>query len=106
MINPTMSNNEFNRMSNFIYTNYGIKMPPIKKTMLESRLQKRLNTLSISSFKDYFDFVLSVNGQQSELINMIDVVTTNKTDFFREPGHFDFLTGQVLPEWIKKNGIR
>ena len=33
---------------------------------------------------------------------MIDEVTTNKTDFFREPAHFKFLVDKALPELIRR----
>ena len=101
--NPKMSTSEFNRLSSFIYDEYGIKLTPVKKTMLESRLQKRLTSLGMPSFKEYCDFLFSSHGQQQEVIQMIDLVTTNKTDFFREPAHFEFLTTQVLPEFTGNN---
>ncbi len=97
---------EFERLSRFIYQHCGIKMPPAKRTMLEARLQKRLRLLSIPSFAAYCDYLFSANGMEQELISMIDLVTTNKTDFFREPEHFAYLTGQVLPEWQTQTGGR
>jgi chemotaxis protein methyltransferase CheR len=97
----TMKTKEFERFSAFIYDKVGIKMPSAKKTMLEARLQKRLKTLAIDSFEAYSDFVFSAEGQRTELIHLIDVVTTNKTDFFREPSHFDYLTQTALPAIIK-----
>lgn len=99
MIPPlcTMSDREFEQFSRFIYDEAGIKMPPAKKTMLEARLQKRLKALDIHSFREYADFVFSDTGRDQELIHLIDVVTTNKTDFFREPHHFDFLVRQAIP---------
>ncbi len=103
LTNPKMSASDFNKLSNFIYDEYGIKLTPVKKTMLESRLQKRLTALQIDSYKEYCDLVFSTQGKQQELIHMIDLVTTNKTDFFREPAHFDFLTTQILPEFINSN---
>jgi chemotaxis protein methyltransferase CheR len=72
-------------------------MPPAKKTMLEARLQKRLKANSMGSFEEYGDFVFSHEGRQTELIHLIDVVTTNKTDFFREPAHFEYLVKTALP---------
>lgn len=98
-----LTDGEFNRLSHFIYTEYGIKMPPVKKTMLQSRLQKRLRELKINNFKDYVDFVFSREGQTNEVIHMIDVVSTNKTDFFREPVHFDFMNESVLPELVENS---
>lgn len=74
--------------------------------MLQSRLQKRLRELNIASFKDYVDYVFSKEGQDNEVIHMIDVVSTNKTDFFREPVHFDFLQHDVLPAFSEETHFR
>ncbi len=92
-----MTNSDFNRLSSYIYNNYGIKMPVGKKTMLQCRLQKRMRELKISSYKEYCDLVFSKQGQEDEIYQMIDVVSTNKTDFFREHAHFDFLKNTILP---------
>jgi chemotaxis protein methyltransferase CheR len=73
-------------------------MPAAKKIMLESRLQKRLRILDHKDYRSYLDYVFSVEGRKGELIEMIDAVTTNKTDFFREADHFDLLVRQILPE--------
>ncbi len=93
-----LSTSEFNKLSNFIFTEYGIKMPDVKKTMLQSRLQKRLRALNMTSFSEYVEFVFSKKGQTEEVIHMMDVVSTNKTDFFREPVHFDFIKNHIIPQ--------
>jgi len=95
-----MTAEDFKRLSSFIYGEYGIKMPEIKKTMLQSRLHKRLRELNMTTYKAYVEYLFSKEGQQSEVIHMIDMVSTNKTDFFREPVHFDFLHSEILPEII------
>ncbi|HAF28058.1 MAG TPA: chemotaxis protein CheR [Bacteroidales bacterium] len=100
-----MSDEDFNRLSDFVYKQSGIKMPPVKKIMLQSRLQKRLRELSITTFKEYTNYVFSPDGQKNEIIHMIDVVSTNKTDFYREPVHFDFLNSDVLPDFIGNNKL-
>jgi chemotaxis protein methyltransferase CheR len=94
-----LSSQDFTRLSHFIHTRYGIKMPPLKKTMLESRLQKRIAAHGFATCKAYCDYLFSQEGMAGELVHMIDVVTTNKTDFFREPAHFDFLTNRILPQY-------
>lgn len=96
----SMKERVFQRFSGFIYDSVGIKMPPAKKTMLEARLQKRLKALGMCSFEEYGDFVFSRQGHDSELVHLIDVVTTNKTDFFREPAHFDYLVRSALPSLL------
>lgn len=98
-----MSDKSFKLLSTFIYRELGIKMPPVKKIMLQSRLQKRLCTLKLNSFDEYTSLVFSKEGQAAELIHMIDLVTTNKTDFYREPAHFDILTNSVLNEIMSEN---
>lgn len=95
-----MSYRDFTRMSRLIYENCGIKMPDTKKTMLEARLGKRLRRLEMRSFGEYCDYLFSREGMERELVTMIDLVTTNKTDFFREPAHYDHLLLKVLPEWV------
>jgi chemotaxis protein methyltransferase CheR len=93
----TMKDREFQRLSTLIYAEAGIKMPPAKKTMLEARLQKRIKKIGQPSFEAYTDYLFSSEGRSAELIHLIDAVTTNKTDFFREPAHFEFLVKQAIP---------
>ncbi len=102
VLNEKLSEKEFKMLSRFIYDQCGIKMPPVKKTMLETRLRRRLRETNINSFDEYCDFLFSDKGIRNELIHMIDVVTTNKTDFFREPVQFEFLTQNVLPFLISE----
>lgn len=100
--NASLSNDDFNRLSKFIFEQIGIKMPPTKKVMLQGRLQKRLKELGIADFKTYIDYVFSNEGK-NEIIHMFDAVSTNKTDFFRESNHFDFMSNNVLPEFYSQN---
>lgn len=100
-----MSDREFKRFSSFIYDKVGITLPLAKKSMLEARLHKRLKSLQLSSFAEYAGYVFGNPDQGSELIHLIDAVTTNKTDFFREPGHFDFLVKNVVPEIMGRRSL-
>ena len=96
-----LSEVDFRRLALFIEGELGIRMPDTKRIMLESRLQKRLRRLGIANFGAYVDFVFSGKGGETELINMIDAVTTNKTDFFREADHFEYLTDTIVPAAAK-----
>jgi len=100
-----MSEKDFRRLSEFIYQECGIHLPPSKKTMVEGRLRKRLRTLGMTSFRQYCDYLFSPEGMATENIPMINVVTTNKTDFFREPEHFDHLVETVIPSLIQMYGL-
>ena len=97
-----LSDADFVKLSTFIYSNYGIKLPLSKKIMLQSRLSSRLKVNNMNSYADYTKFVLSGTAGEAEIINMIDLVSTNKTDFYREAMHFDFMREVVLPEYINR----
>jgi len=99
MAGITLKEAQFRKLSSFIESEVGIKMPPAKRIMLESRLQKRLRALSMDSFETYIDHVFQ--DDPGEIIHMIDVVTTNKTDFFREPDHFVYLKETLLPHHVE-----
>ncbi len=94
----SLSTREFLRLKNFIHGHCGIKITDSKKSMLEARLRKRLRSLALDSLSEYCDYLFSQKGMKEELTHMIDQVTTNKTDFFREPGHFDYLAKIALPQ--------
>jgi len=99
-----LSDAEFAKLGSLIYSTCGIKMPPHKKSMLESRLRRRLRSLNLTSFGGYCEFLFASGGMEQELTSLIDVVTTNKTDFYREAAHFDFLIERALPELINRFG--
>ncbi len=98
-----LSDKDFSRLSSYIERELGIKMPPTKRVMLESRLFRRLRLHNMTNFSAYVDWVFSDEGSRSELIHMIDAVTTNKTDFFREADHFDYLLNVLLPKWTPRS---
>jgi chemotaxis protein methyltransferase CheR len=96
----TLSPHDFARISSFIYEQCGIKMHDSKKIMVEARLRKRLKDLRMHSYDQYCDFLFSPKGNEEEITHMVDVITTNKTDFFREPRQFSFLSETALPQLI------
>jgi chemotaxis protein methyltransferase CheR len=90
---------DFCRFSELIQEKCGIHIPLSKKSMLEARLQKRLRCLVIPSFDAYGAYLFSQAGMHEELPHLIDVVTTNKSDFFREAAHFEFLAEKIVREF-------
>lgn len=93
----TITDKEFSQFQALIYEQAGIRLDTPKKTLLVSRLGKRIRELHLSSFQDYYDCVSGTGGEE-ELTRLLDLVSTNKTDFFREPIHFDFLREEILPQ--------
>jgi chemotaxis protein methyltransferase CheR len=106
VFDTVLSSRDFANLSRFILDQCGIKMPPSKKQMLEGRLRKRLRVLGFNSFERYLEYLFGPEGKEkAEFVYMIDEVTTNKTDFFRENQHFNFLTKVALPELIEQYGM-
>lgn len=91
---------DFRRLGDYIHAELGIKMPDTKRSMVESRLRKRLTALNISSYEEYCAYLFSPRGQKDERPFFFNQVTTNKTDFFRESGQFVFLEKKALPELL------
>jgi chemotaxis protein methyltransferase CheR len=94
-----MDHESFDRLSTYVTREYGIKLPLTKKSMLESRLNKMAKNLGMNSYTQFIDFIFSDEGKQTQLLHVVDLITTNKTDFFREEAHFHFLTGEFLPKY-------
>ena len=92
-----LKQSDFRRLAAFIEEYSGIKMPPSKITMLEGRLRHRVHDTGAVNLADYCRMLFDPGGLRSEAVHLIDAVTTNKTDFFREPEHFRILVRQALP---------
>lgn len=91
----------FNKFRKLIYETCGITLSDAKRTMLSVRLTKRLRALKLNSFKEYYNHLQVENHFEKELPSFLNVVTTNKTDFYREQHHFEYLTNHVVPELRK-----
>lgn len=81
----------------FLRERTGIRLPSSKQAYLEGRLRKRLLQLGFDSFDPYCYWLFEEDGMEEEECTLIDLATTNKTDFFREAYHFDFLLTEALP---------
>lgn len=87
---------EFKKFAELIYNESGINMSPQKNILLSNRLRKRLRELNLATYEDYYKY-LKMNFSE-ELSNMLDVVSTNETFFFRHKPHFETLEQVVLPK--------
>jgi len=97
-----LSQKDFQGLTSLIRSQCGLVLSPHKYRMIETRLRKRLSTLGMDSLSEYCAYLGSAEGRRLESPHLVDAVTTHKTDFFRESGHFDFLTGQAVPELLRK----
>lgn len=97
---------DFEKISQILYQYSGIRLTSGKEELVRSRLMKRLRALGIDSFRNYLRYIKEDRTSQ-ELHVMIDSLTTNKTSFFREKQHFDYMRTQIIPELKKRaTGVR
>ena len=101
-----LSERHFRALAEVIEGRVGIKMPPAKRTMVEGRLRKRVRALGLADVNDYAKHIFDQGHLEDELSHLIDCVTTNKTDFFREPSHFEFLCDVAVPALLKIHATR
>ncbi|UFZ07165.1 methyltransferase domain-containing protein [Bradyrhizobium ontarionense] len=99
-----LTDRHFKSVATLIESQIGIKLPPAKRVMIEGRLQKRVRALKQSSVNEYVERLFEDGQLESELVDLIDCVTTNKTDFFREPSHFEFVRHVAVNELLALRG--
>jgi len=105
MLEFKISDDEFILFKDFIYEQVGINLSNEKKTLVTSRLSKRLRHYSLGSFGEYFNIVVASQPHGERQV-VIDLLTTNETYFFREPKHFAFLEKEFLPNWRSPRPLR
>jgi chemotaxis protein methyltransferase CheR len=99
-----LSERHFRSIAELVEAEVGIKLPASKRLMLEGRLLKRVRVLNCSDVNEYVDRLFDKENFEVELVHLIDCVTTNKTDFFREPSHFAFMRNFAVPEILRRRG--
>lgn len=101
----SLSDEEFERFRSYLQDRTGINLGSNRRTLITSRLTKRLHALQIATFGAYLDFVTSMAGRDEQQI-MLDLLTTHETQFFREIKHFDFLKTLLKPAGRGSGTIR
>jgi chemotaxis protein methyltransferase CheR len=90
-----LSSQQFDKISRLVYQVSGIDLHEGKEELVKARLIKRLRHLKIFGFDRYLKYLAS-DKSGSEIRAMVDVLTTNKTNFFREPEHLDYLKNEII----------
>lgn len=99
-----ISDREFEAISDLVKSLCGINLHEGKRELVRARLAKRLRALNMASFDDYLRYVRE--GREEETVEMLDVLSTNLTSFFRENDHFEYLSDQVLPAAAQRGRLR
>lgn len=97
-----LSERHYRRIAQIIGDRVGIRLPPAKRTMVEGRLRKRVRMLGFSRLDEYCEAMFDQGWLEGEFVHLVDLVTTNKTDFFREPEHFEFLCNAAVPRLLNE----
>ncbi|CAH2601893.1 Chemotaxis protein methyltransferase [Rhodovastum atsumiense] len=97
-----LSDQQFRQLATLVEDHAGIRLPPAKKTMVEGRLRRRVRAHGLASINAYFDTFVHAGMPDDEFVHLIDAMTTNKTDFFREPDHFTFLQNEAVPHLLAR----
>jgi chemotaxis protein methyltransferase CheR len=101
---PHLTAIEFERFRQLAYDAFGLDLRAGKHTLLSARLGKKIRDLKLSSFEEYYRYVLA-DSTGRELAALADVLTTNHTSFFREPAHFDFLRETIAPALRQRDHV-
>lgn len=101
-----MSDEEFQLLRDCIYGHCGIYFDSDSKYILEKRLSRRLTDLEIPTFYDYYHYLKYNRNKDQELMDIMDVLTTNETYFFRESFQLKAFTDEVIPELVKIKSAR
>lgn len=93
------SRKDFEYVRDLVGDHTGIVLSDHKMDMVYGRLARRLRTLGLETFDEYLGLLDC--GDDTELIEFTNALTTNLTSFFREPHHFEYLTNTAIPTLIE-----
>ena len=99
LLSVELTDGQFNRISNLVKDLAGINLHDGKKELVKARLNKRLRTLGLKTFDQYIEYLRNDDGG-SEIVLMLDAISTNLTSFFRENTHFNYLNETILPRVV------
>lgn len=103
MANPILQDAEFRTFQKLIFQEAGIDLNDTKKLLVQSRLMKQLITYGFSTYTEYLRYIQINPVEKTEMINLL---TTNETYFFREIEHFEFIQKDILSHYRPKGKFR
>ena len=106
MVMTSLHSDTSERFSHIIRTLTGISLPASKAPMIEQRLRKRMVLWQLPDANSYLQALVNGELPEDELRQVIDLITTNTTSFFRENEHFVFLRNHIVPEVIAQAGVK
>jgi chemotaxis protein methyltransferase CheR len=101
-----ITDSEFRYLRDLIYAHTGIALSEHKRALVCARLARRLRHWKLNTYAEYYDLLTERDPDGRELMEMVNAITTNKTEFFRELHHFQFLSEHVFPELHQSHNRR
>jgi len=98
MTSETLTDHDYDFLCRTIYAHSRIHLGPDKRALVSGRVAKRLRALGMATYSEYCRWLNTKDGAE-ELTQLIDVISTNYTRFFREEKHFTWLRSVLLPQW-------
>ncbi|MFG0607342.1 protein-glutamate O-methyltransferase CheR [Vibrio mimicus] len=94
-----LTEKDFKFIQWFMHKTVGIYLPDSKRAMVYGRLSRQMRRKGLQRFKEFRELI---ENDEQERIHFINTLTTNKTEFFRESHHFDFIEKALVEEWRKE----
>jgi chemotaxis protein methyltransferase CheR len=94
----------FKKFADLVYDHVGIVLTEKKEALVSARLGKRMRSIGINDYKEYYEFVKN-DSTDEEIIELLNVISTNVTHFYRESRHFEML-GPIVRDWEKQGQTR
>lgn len=95
---PTMKDSEFRILCDLVRTRSGLHFGPDSRFLVEKRVGRRVRELEIGDFASYYYFLTHGSNGEQEIAELIDILTTNETFFFREINQLHALVEEIIPE--------
>ena len=96
-----LSDTEFRQVQRLVYEAAGLAIAEKGRTILGSRVRKRLRSLGLETFREYLA-LLSADPDGTELTALLDAVCSKETSFYRTPSHFEWFAGEFLAQLPKR----
>jgi chemotaxis protein methyltransferase CheR len=94
----TLTDADYEFLRRLVYEHSRINLGEAKRVLVSGRVAKRLRALKLGTYHEYCQRLRTAAGAD-ELGNLVDVISTNHTHFFREEQHFNWLQSVLLPQW-------
>lgn len=92
---------DFTSIRDYIHDKAGIFFNEKKMYLLQSRLSKRMEQLGVASFRDYF-YRVKYDTSHAEFNQLMNLVTTNETYFYRNEPQLESFASEALPEILSR----